>query len=51
LQNMQPKVLAAAEIVIGGAAGLGTMLTLDRQLRGTAFDVIRRIGWSPALSK
>jgi teichuronic acid exporter len=47
----QPRALVATEIVIGAAAGIGTLLSLDRQLRGVALGFVRRVGWPSAVNK
>jgi PST family polysaccharide transporter len=42
---VQPSGLLAAETVVGGAAGVGMLLTLDRQLRGLLLRQAGRVIW------
>lgn len=43
--STRPITLVALEIGIGGAAGLGMLITLDKQLRGAALQLANRAGW------
>jgi hypothetical protein len=42
----RPVELLAVETILGGAAGAGVMLALDKQLRGAALGLANRVGWS-----